>query len=128
MRLRELAHTRSGDKGTDVNIAVIARSTEAYKFLKDTLTKERVAQFFKELLSLSSRGQWRQDTTVASKPLREGRTLDSPSFEGRVLRYELDALGALNFVLVGVLARGVSALRVDAQGKALGVALLELEL
>lgn len=48
---------------------------------------------------------------------------------GKVIRYELPNLGALNFLLPGVLAGGASrSLRIDAQGKTLGQALLEMKL
>jgi hypothetical protein len=91
--LYDVAYARSGDKGTSANIGVIARSSTTYPFLKSWLTVERVAEYFK---SLDVRG---------------------------IDRYELPNLRALNFVLHGVLSRG---LRTDAQGKALGQALLEM--
>lgn len=95
--LSEIAYARSGDKGSGANIGVIARSEKEYALLVDVLTEKAVAEFFKEL---------------------------HPS---RVKRYELPNLWALNFVLEGVLMGGGSrSLRSDAQGKALGQAILEM--
>lgn len=99
MHLREIAFARSGDKGRNANIGIIAYTSEGYAFLVSALTKEKVQSYF------SSLGV--KDT----------------------IRYELPNLWALNFVLIGVLGEGGSAsLRVDAQGKALGQALLEMEM
>jgi hypothetical protein len=97
--LHQLARARSGDKGASANVGVLARSDAAYDLLRDRLTPEAVRMFFAPL------------------PLT------------RVERYELPNLRALNFVLVGILAGGGSvALRTDAQGKALGQALLEMKI
>lgn len=99
IRLRQIAHARSGDKGNSANIGVIAYSRDGYEYLLRELTVERVADFFRPL----------------------GAT--------QVVRYELPNLGALNFVCLGILGGGGSlSLRSDAQGKALGQALLELPL
>lgn len=95
--LRDLAHARSGDKGSDANIGVIAHSAEAYDLIKKNLTSEVVQNFFHALNCKE------------------------------VIRYELHNLNALNFVLKGALGTGGStSLRSDAQGKALGEALLHL--
>jgi hypothetical protein len=94
-RLRDIAHARSGDKGTGANIGVIARSPEHYDTLCTQLTADRVAGFF------------------------------SPLGVASVDRFELSNLHALNFILHGVLSRG---LRTDAQGKTLAQALLEMPL
>ena len=99
MQLKEIAHARSGDKGSSVNIGVIALEEKDYPRLKELLTAERVRNYFSAL-----------------KPKK-------------VIRYELPNLNALNFVLEGVLEGGGSLnLRIDAQGKALGQALLEMEI
>lgn len=99
IRLREVAHARSGDKGNSANIGVIAYSRDGYQYLLRELTAERVADFLRPL----------------------GAT--------QVLRYELPNLGALNFVCLGILGGGGSlSLRSDAQGKTLGQTLLELPL
>jgi hypothetical protein len=99
IRLGDIAHARSGDKGSSANVGVIAYTPEGYSFLKTALTEASVADYFKPL----------------------GPT--------KVERFDLPKLEALNFVLTGVLAGGGSrSLRVDAQGKALGQAILEMKL
>ena len=99
MKLREIAHSRTGDKGDISNISVIAFDEADYPFLEEHLTAERVAEHFKEILL------------------------------GSVTRYELPNIGALNFVLTGTLAGGVTrSLALDAHGKTLSSALLDLEL
>ena len=97
--LHEIAYARSGDKGSNANIGVIARDPASYELLLKLLTAERVAAYFKGL---------------------------NP---GKVIRYELPNLHALNFVLEGVLDGGGSrSLRLDSQGKALAQALLLMEI
>lgn len=99
MKLREIAYARSGDKGSSANIGVFAYKAEDFERLKNNLTANRVDQFF--------------------KPLGVTKTI----------RYELPHLLAFNFVLEGVLGEGGSrSLRIDAQGKTLGQALLEMEI
>jgi len=99
VQVGSLAHARSGDKGNTANIGVIAYTPAAYEWLLRELTPERVKAHF---------------ATVS---------------RGEVERYELPNLQALNFVLHDVLGGGGSrSLRVDAQGKALGQAMLSLEL
>ena len=99
IRLGQIALARSGDKGASANVGVIARSPEAYACLVEALSATKVAEFFRPLGVL------------------------------RVARYELPGLGALNFVLEGILAGGGStSLRMDAQGKILGQLLLEIKL
>jgi hypothetical protein len=99
MKLREIANSRTGDKGDISNISVIAFDGADYPFLEEHLTAERVAEHFKEILV------------------------------GMVTRYELPNIGALNFVLTGMLAGGVTrSLALDAHGKTLSSALLDLPL
>jgi hypothetical protein len=99
VRVGDVAHARSGDKGNRANIGVVANDGPCYAWLKDALTAEVVAEFFR------------------------------PLGIGEVRRYELPKIHALNFVLENALAGGASrSLRIDSQGKALGVALLELRL
>ena len=94
--LRELAHTRSGDKGDICNVSVIAYDPRDYELL---VAPERVKARYRGLVT------------------------------GKVLRYELPKIAALNFVLHGALDGGVSRnLRLDQYGKALSSALLSLEL
>lgn len=101
IKLRELAHARTGDKGDTSNISVIAYHLEDYPRLVRSLTAERIATYFAGLLA------------------------DRAS---QVRRYELPNVGALNFVLPGILSGGVTrSLALDAHGKALGAALLDLE-
>lgn len=99
VRVGDMAHARSGDKGNRANIGVVANDGACYAWLKDVLTPEVVAEFFR------------------------------PLGIGEVRRYELPRIHALNFVLENALGGGASrSLRLDSQGKALGVALLELRL
>jgi hypothetical protein len=96
--LREIAYARSGDKGSSANIAVFARAPGMYDWLRENLTAGVVEEFFR------------------------------PLGVGTVVRYEVPNLGALNFILPAVLGGGGSrALRIDAQGKTLGQALLEMK-
>jgi hypothetical protein len=96
--LREIAFARSGDKGSSANIAVFGRTPAAYRWIRKHLTKEVVESYFK------------------------------PLGVGFVMRYDVPNLQAINYVLPRVLAGGGSrSLRIDAQGKTLGMALLELQ-
>ncbi|HEX4794403.1 MAG TPA: hypothetical protein VH370_11455 [Humisphaera sp.] len=96
IRLGQIADARSGDKGAGANVGVIAHTPRGYEFLRDRLPAELVAGYFSRL---------------------------NP---GSVARYEMPNLGALNFILPTILDGGGSvSLRIDAQGKALGQALLE---
>ena len=96
--LLRLAHGRSGDKGDSANIGVIARSPQAYEFLCDWLTPERVHAYFAHVVL------------------------------GRVQRYRLPGFDALNFVMTQALGGGgVASLRYDPQGKAFAQMLLDLE-
>jgi hypothetical protein len=99
MKLRELAHSRTGDKGNISNISLIAYEMEHYPLLKDQVTAERVRAWFGELV------------------------------HGEVVRYELPQIGALNFVLVDALGGGVTrSLALDRHGKSLSSVLLEMEI
>ena len=97
--LATIAHTRSGDKGDISNIGVIANDPRHYPMLVRELTAERVKAFFGGFV------------------------------KGKVERFELPNLGALNFLLHEALGGGGTvSLRVDPQGKTLGAALLKLEI
>jgi len=97
--LSALADARSGDKGEGSNVGLMARSDEAYAFLAEVLTPERVREHFAALNA------------------------------GGVERYEAPRLRVLNFILQDSLGGGGSAsLRTDAQGKTHGLALLRMEL
>ena len=98
MRLHDLAHARTGDKGDISNIAVIALDPADFRLLRERVTAARVAAHFAGVV------------------------------HGRVERYELPQLGALNFVLHGALAGGVTrSLSLDAHGKCLASVLLGME-
>ncbi len=95
--LGDIAFARSGDKGANSNIGVIAYTLEGYQFLKEQLKAEYVQAYFCNLAIQST------------------------------VRYELPNLWALNFVLKGALGEGGSrSLLMDAQGKALGQKLLQM--
>jgi hypothetical protein len=97
--LARVAHCRSGDKGDAANIGVIAHDPRYYPVLLREVTAERVRAFFGALV------------------------------KGRVERFELANIGALNFLLYEALGGGGTvSLRVDAQGKTLGAALLRMEI
>lgn len=99
LRLSDIAHGRSGDKGNHANIAVIAYTPQGYDWLRQYLTADLVREYFRSL---------------------------NPS---RVERYEAANLCAVNFLLYDVLAGGASrSLRIDTQGKTLALALLGMPL
>ena len=99
VRLGTIAYARSGDKGAGFNIGVIANAQSDYERMRSVLTADKVKAFFRRL------------------ELTE------------VVRYELPNLGALNFVLYRAAGcEGTQSLCIDAQGKSLGQALLELEI
>ena len=99
LRLKDIAHGRSGDKGNHANVAVLAYTKAGYSWLHQHLTAEVVAGYFKTL-----------------RPTR-------------VLRYEAPNLLGYNFVLYDVLGGGASgSLRTDTQGKTLALALLHMPL
>lgn len=99
VRLADIAYARSGDKGDTCNIGVLARSPKLYEWLVANLTAARVKEFFKEM------------------------TL------GKVVRYELDNLQGLNFLLEETLGGGgTQSLLMDPQGKMMAQALLQMPL
>ena len=99
VRLVDVAHARSGDKGDTANVGVIALRPEWYPWLARTLTRDRVAAHFAGII------------------------------EGGVDRFELPNLNALNFLLHGALGGGGTvSLKTDAQGKVYSTALLRMEI
>lgn len=99
IHLSEIAHARSGDKGNHANVGVIAWTDAGYEFLGKALTEARVAEFF--------------------LPLRPKQ----------VQRYALPGIRGYNFLLSDILGGGASrSLRVDSQGKTLGIAILDMTL
>ena len=96
--LRQIAHARSGDKGDCANIGLIALEPRHYPVLVEQVTAQRVKEHFRELC------------------------------KGKVERFELPNLHALNFLLYEALdGGGTVSLRTDAQGKTLSAALLRME-
>ncbi|MEC5342220.1 hypothetical protein ABRZ24_06310 [Brenneria populi] len=99
MKLREIAHSRTGDKGNTSNISLIAYRAEDYALLKEKITPEKVKAWFADIVS------------------------------GDVVRYELPAIGALNFVMYGALGGGVTrSLALDMHGKGLSSAILDMDI
>ncbi|HZG18734.1 MAG TPA: hypothetical protein VE092_01865 [Herbaspirillum sp.] len=99
MQLRDIAHSRAGDKGDISNISVIAYRIEDYALLERELTAERVRTHFAGVV------------------------------QGEVVRYALPQLGTLNFVMQRALGGGVTrSLALDAHGKALSGVMLGMEL
>ncbi|PJF03050.1 acyclic terpene utilization AtuA family protein [Acinetobacter seifertii] len=98
--LIEIAHARSGDKGNHSNIGVIARKAEYLPWIRAALTEQTVASYMQHVLDAE---------------------------KGRVIRYELPGLNALNFMLENALGGGgVASLRIDPQGKAFAQQLLDM--
>lgn len=99
IRLLDIAHGRSGDKGDAANVGIIAYDDAGYEIIKKHLTRERVKEHFKGICN------------------------------GDVERYELPNIRALNFILNKTLGGGGTvSLKHDAQGKTLAAALLRMEL
>jgi hypothetical protein len=99
VRLLDIAHARSGDKGDTANVGIIALKPEWYPILSKYLTLDRVREHFRGVVT------------------------------GDVERYELPNLKALNFLLHGALdGGGTLSLKTDAQGKVFSTAMLRLVL
>jgi len=99
VRLVDIAHARSGDKGDTANVGLIALRPQWYALLEKQVTRDRVAEHFRGMI------------------------------DGAVERYELPNLNALNFLLHGALdGGGTLSLKTDAQGKVYSTALLRLVL
>lgn len=99
MKLWEVAHSRTGDKGNISNVSLIAYDISDYEMLKEKVTPEVVKSWFKDIV------------------------------KGEVKRYELPKLGALNFVMYDALGGGVTrSLALDKHGKSLSSYLLDIEI
>lgn len=99
MKLRDIAHSRAGDKGDISNLSLIAYRPEDYPLLEKHVTAERVKAHFEGVV------------------------------HGEVQRYLLPQLGAMNFVMHAALGGGVTrSLALDAHGKSLSSALLDMEI
>jgi hypothetical protein len=97
VRLVDIAHARSGDKGDTANVGVIALEPRWYKVLEEFVTRSRVTDHFRGMI------------------------------DGDVDRFELPNLNALNFLLHGALdGGGTLSLKTDAQGKVFSTALLRM--
>lgn len=98
MKLRILAHSRTGDKGDTLNVSVICRDPRDYAHLVAHVTPERVKAQLSGIV------------------------------QGDVVRYELPLIGAMNFVMRRALGGGVTrSLALDAHGKSVSSALLDLD-
>lgn len=99
MKLYEIAHSRAGDKGNTLNLSLIPYDEKDYELLKEKVTAEKVKEHLQGIV------------------------------EGDVIRYELPNIKAFNFVCYESLLGGVTtSLALDAHGKCLSSALLELEI
>jgi len=99
MLLRQIAHTRTGDKGDRSTISVIAYDRKNFELLDKWLTSEKVRAHFEGIV------------------------------KGPVSRYSLPQLGALHFVMHNALGGGVTrSLALDAHGKCLSAKLLSFEI
>ena len=99
IQLRQIAHGRSGDKGNAANIGIIAYNDKGYKIIEKHLTAAKVKKHFKGICF------------------------------GKVERFELPNIRALNFLLHDTLGGGGTvSLKHDAQGKTLAAALLRMEI
>jgi len=98
VKLRDIAHARSGDKGDISNISVIAYRREDFDLLRQALTPDAVSRQLHGIV------------------------------KGDVIRHELPSLHALNFVLHRALGGGVTrSLALDAHGKCLAAILLDMD-
>lgn len=98
-KLYDIAHSRAGDKGNTLTLSLIPFDEKDYEILLREVTAERVKEFLKEIV------------------------------QGEIIRYELPNITALLFVCQQALAGGVTtSLMMDAHGKTLSYALLEMEL
>ncbi|MFS0667154.1 MULTISPECIES: AtuA-related protein [Peribacillus] len=99
MKLKQVAHSRTGDKGNISNISVIVYRMEDFEKVKKQVTAAKVKDYFHEIV------------------------------KGDVVRYELPKIGALNFVLQNALGGGVTkSLALDRHGKSMSSALMDMEI
>jgi len=99
MKLWDIAHSRTGDKGNISNISLIVYDKKDYALLCEKVTAERVKEWFHNMV------------------------------KGEVIRYELPQLGAMNFVMDDALGGGVTrSLSLDMHGKSFSSYLLDMEI
>ncbi|MDR1429149.1 MAG: hypothetical protein LBI85_02575 [Spirochaetaceae bacterium] len=99
MKLWDIAHSRTGDKGNISNVSLIAYDLKDYPLLKDKVSAAKVKEWFGDMV------------------------------KGEVVRYELPQLGAMNFVMYDALGGGVTrTLSMDMHGKGISSYLLDMEI
>lgn len=99
VKLIDIAHSRTGDKGNTLNISLIPYNEEDYEWLAGRITAEKVKDHLKQIV------------------------------KGRVIRYELPNIKAFNFVCEDSLMGGVTiSIAIDTHGKSVSSALLEMEI
>lgn len=99
MKLWEIAHSRTGDKGNISNVSLIVYDIKNFELIREKATPEAIKDWFKDIV------------------------------KGEVERYELPQLGALNFVMYDALGGGVTrSLALDKHGKCLSSYLLDMEI
>lgn len=97
--LKEIAHGRSGDKGDTSNVCVFARDAKDYPLIKRLVTVERVREHFGDMV------------------------------KGDIVRYEVDSVHGLNFVMREALGGGATlSLRLDSLGKSMGSAFMRMRI
>lgn len=99
VRLKDIAHGRSGDKGDVSNICIYAREPKYYEVLKKVLTPERIKEHYKGMV------------------------------KGDIERYDVPQLYGFNFVMHHALGGGATrSLRLDTLGKTMEAAFLRMEI
>ena len=99
MKLWEIAHSRTGDKGNISDISLIAYDQKDYELIREKVTADRVKKWFSGMV------------------------------KGEVVRYELPTMGALNFVMYDALGGGVTrSLSMDKHGTGFSSYLLDMEI
>lgn len=99
MKLYDIAHSRTGDKGNISNVSLIAYDKKDYELLREKVTADKVKEWFADMV------------------------------KGEVIRYELPQLGAMNFVMYDALGGGVTrTLSLDMHGKGISSYLLDMEI
>lgn len=97
--LKDIAHGRSGDKGDTSNVCVFARDPKDYPLIKRLVTVERVRAHFGDMV------------------------------KGDIVRYEVDSVHGLNFVMREALGGGATlSLRLDSLGKSMGSAFMRMRI
>lgn len=99
MKLREIAYSRSGDKGDINNVCVFVYESANWELLREHLTVEVVREKFGSLV------------------------------KGDIIRYEFPNAQGMNFVMYEALEGGVSmSLRIDPHGKTWASLMLDIDL